>query len=322
MDFGSRRLVLLVLCATALMQPLHANGCVTDQGKIVDWYVALRVPNSRTYLIYEPKSRSFRKTTEVLLQKGIAALNEENSQTMLWNDQTSTGNGGSSKAHAKGILHFNPEMGGFFMVHSIPHFVDISNDIFDPATRETSSYGQSIACVSLNSEEQAQTVIDHVLAQNSYIYYNTFEGVSAAKPRSDRLISDMPSDFLLVTKTSVSREHPFEDLLREEFETTWLVSTWGRPYKESDCGSRYKISNVLLKTVNAQSVKNTQDHSKWAISYGDTQNWVCVGDLNHMDSQATRGGSFLCKDDVSLHHAMLDLVVADECDLVSKAYAA
>ena len=43
----------------------------------------------------------------------------------------------------------------------------------------------------------------------------------------------------------------------------------------------------------------TVDHSKWAIT-SDIQNWLCIGDMNRMDSQNTRGGGTECFDNASM----------------------
>lgn len=44
--------------------------------------------------------------------------------------------------------------------------------------------------------------------------------------------------------------------------------------------------------------KETYDHSKWALAGDD--GFVCFGDMNRMDSQWKRGGSFYCLADKNL----------------------
>lgn len=311
------RLVSSLILGLVLLSGLSlAHKCITDQGKTVDWFVSLRVPNSRVYLVYEPGMSGFRTSDESLLKKTTDQLSFTQGRVLLWNDQTVNKTASSSKAHAKGVLHFDDVTGGFLFVHSIPHFVDNSDGIFNPTTRETSMYGQSIVCISLDSEEQVNIVIDHVMAQNSAVYMNTFPNSVRPRPKVNRMVSKMPFNFKLVTKTSVSAENPFEDMLVDHFQTGWLVNTWGRPYMNSTCGTDHKVSNIIFKSLNSMTMKYTQDHSKWALSYGDDRRIVCIGDLNHMESQATRGGSFLCIDNLSLYRAFYATLLSDDCQII------
>lgn len=302
-------LVLIVMLA----KNAAAHRCINELGHEVDWFVSLRVPNSRRYLVYEPGLSGFRNTTEVLLDKAVSGLSLSSGHVMLWNDQTVFKTASSSKAHAKGILNFDENWGGFLLIHSIPHFVDTSEGHFDHTTRETSMYGQSLVCVSLNSMAEANTVIDHVISQNSNVYNNTFLNTVRPRAKTERMISQMPHGFSLVTKTSMGEEHPFEDLLSDHFKTNWMVNTWGRPYKPSSCGTKFKVSNIIMKNLDSYVMKFTQDHSKWAISYGDHRRLVCIGDLNHMDSQAKRGGSYLCIDNEGLYRTFFNTILEDEC---------
>lgn len=225
-DFVRFGRALALMVALLVLSQSNVAQCINDLGQTVNWFVSLRVPNSRIYLVYEPGLMNFRTATEALLGNAVSKLSLNSGRVMIWNDQTAFKTASSSKAHAKGVLHFDDQSGGFVMLHSIPHFVDTSEGHFDSKTRETSMYGQSIVCVSLNSLSQANTVIDHVMAQNSLVYNNTFENTVKPRPKVDRMISSMPHGFTMVTKTSISEEQPFEDLLLDHFKISWMVSTW------------------------------------------------------------------------------------------------
>lgn len=311
-DFRLLALAVFLLTSSSVL----THKCTNEKGEKVDWYVSLRVPNSRTYLVYEPGMTGFRQADEKLLQKTTELLSFTKGKVMLWNDQTINKTASSSKAHAKGILHWDDETGGFLLIHSIPHFVDISDNIFKSTTRESSMYGQSMICVSLDRLAEVTTVIDHIMSQNANIYLNTFEGTSRPKPKVNKMVSYVPFGFKLVTKTSISDENPFEDLLSGEYNVGWLVNTWGRPYMQSACNGEYKVSNINFKSLNSVTMKYTQDHSKWALSYGDERRIVCIGDLNHMESQSDRGGSFLCIDHLNLYRAIYETLLNDDCQIV------
>jgi hypothetical protein len=72
----------------------------------------------------------------------------------------------------------------------------------------------------------------------------------------------------------------------------------------------YDSMNVAEVTINA-NVKwtSTKDHSKWGISY-DIPNWVCIADINRMDSQTGRGGGAFCFQNSSLYYSILGFISA------------
>jgi hypothetical protein len=292
-------------------------GCVNDRGQYVDWYVALRVPNSRVYLIYEPSTKSFRPTNELLLKQIVDQLSFSQNKFAMWNDQTVLGDAPSSKAHAKGFVHYEEGKKGFVYVHSIPQFVNTTknNNSFDYVTRETSNYGQSIVCVSISTKQEVSAVLAHLNAERANIYASTFTIPTRVDPTVPTMTSDFNFGFKLVTKTTFNSQMPFEEMLVNQYKVSWLANTWGRPWTKSTCNSQYKISNVNLKNLGGVVMKTTQDHSKWALSFGDNRRIVCIGDLNHMDSQAARGGSFFCKEDPDLYRAFYSMLLEDDCQV-------
>lgn len=112
----------------------------------------------------------------------------------------------------------------------------------------------------------------------------------------------------IVYCATFSRKHlntidVYSGVVAPTLESHLLVSTWRNgaggkvPLHLND--SRI-VANIEMLTFNLGlhgwvTVKNTADHSKWAISLlrrGDR--YVCVGSLNRMFSQYTRGGETLC----------------------------
>ena len=311
----NRSVLVFVVCLASCLGAARAYGCTNHRGEEVDWYVALRVPSSRRYLVFQRGAGQFEETDEQLLAEAIGKLSFTENKLLVWNDQTVDGTASTTKAHSKGFLHYQPGKNGFLFLHSIPHFIDTTDNLFKSKTRETSSYGQSLVCVTLSSPDQVQTAINHAVAQFSNFYEDTFGLPKREKPAVQTMVADFPFGFTLITKTSESDEHPFEDMLVKHFKVGWLVNTWSRPYKSESCGSAVKVSNVIFKSLGGFVSKSTQDHSKWALSYGDQRRIVCVGDLNHMESQAKRGGSFLCIDDASLYREMFAFLLNDSCQI-------
>ena len=67
----------------------------------------------------------------------------------------------------------------------------------------------------------------------------------------------------------------------------------------------YDSMNVDEITFNSDVLwPETKDHSKWGISY-DIPNWVCIGDINRMYSQNTRGGGTYCFQNQDLYLSIL-----------------
>lgn len=100
------------------------------------------------------------------------------------------------------------------------------------------------------------------------------------------------TQFRYITKAVNYIVDPYEDILAPLFRSSWIVESWGRPYKADVCNSTYSIINNEQVTYVTPS-KNTEDHSKWAVS-ADIGGLICMSGLNHMSSQRNRGGSFIC----------------------------
>lgn len=63
------------------------------------------------------------------------------------------------------------------------------------------------------------------------------------------------------------------------------------------------------------SWKYTDDHSKWGVSTGSSSSpWVCVSDMNRMESQWVRGGGTVCFKNTGLWKALSGVITnADSC---------
>jgi len=101
----------------------------------------------------------------------------------------------------------------------------------------------------------------------------------------------------------------YEDLAEPGIQSGMLLETWqnGSGGKmPSFCTPEYKYDsmNILSMAFN-QNVAWTEskDHSKWGIS-SDVANWVCIGDINRMYSQNTRGGGTYCFQNKSLYTSL------------------
>ena len=88
------------------------------------------------------------------------------------------------------------------------------------------------------------------------------------------------------------------DLVAPMLKVGLLVETWpnGKGRMKSRCRDSFPVENVESLTFTPEKVNFTthHDHSKWAISLDKSRPFVCIGDINRMDSQTHRAGGTVC----------------------------
>ena len=229
----------------------------------------------------------------------------------MYNDQTPSGSTSSSRAHAKGVLSFDARR-GFWFIHSVPRFA--ANQANGYAYEEgQTTYGQSMLCMTLGLSD-----INTVASQLQINYVNDYDTnlppfapqaltdiVNGDSASSDSNIAtirgNMGTEFTVFAKSKNWGKDLWEDLVAPRLGSGLYVETWMRPYMDSVC-SPYKVENIKQLSISGVEWKETQDHAKWAIS-SDGQT-VCVGDINRMESQRTRGGGCSCFTNPSLNAAL------------------
>ena len=103
----------------------------------------------------------------------------------------------------------------------------------------------------------------------------------------------------------------FEDGLTAYLKSNLVAETWGRPLENKWCGRPYTVTNVQQVVVGQVTWGEQDDHSKW-VSAGNQ--YACFGDMNRMESQWKRGGSFFCMESSSLAGALRRTIVhQDSC---------
>jgi Deoxyribonuclease II len=305
------KIALLLMFASAA----QTSRCVNENGTYVNWFVALREPNSKDYLFFDSWSTSFRTLEdEKFLQKLFQQVDVSNSQLILWNDEPGRAPkspvkvefpGEGKFAHDKGMLHRSATGGGFYLLHSVPGFPSIDNKVLTPSTPRGPVYGQSMLCISLSDPMSFDRIWKHLAAQKSQVYYNSFK--LTVPPVTKKAVEDTdidPKNFRMITKT-VKNDYdlPYEDILVPILKTGWLIESWGRPYLPDTTVGSYQVINNLQVTINSHNYTNTQDHSKYAVALNEVD-LVCFGGLNHQLSQIYRGGSFVCFSNSHLYNQL------------------
>jgi deoxyribonuclease-2 len=100
----------------------------------------------------------------------------------------------------------------------------------------------------------------------------------------------------------------WNDLVGPTLKDDMDVETWIRgsvpPMIDSDgIHKTFDIKFIDLRPLGAYwAWPESKDHAKWGITYKN--NWVCVGDINHMISQQNRGGGTIAFQDAKLWQAL------------------
>merc|ERR1712080_122012 len=91
----------------------------------------------------------------------------------------------------------------------------------------------------------------------------------------------------------------YADLVAPSLQVPRAVETWPNdPGKmPSRCQPPFIVENVNemdFVELDDDDFTTKHDHAKWAISLDVKRPYVCIGDINRMDTQRKRGGGTLC----------------------------
>jgi deoxyribonuclease-2 len=257
----------------------------------------------------------------------------------IYNDEPTTGQSvSSSYAHAKGILVSSETNGGFWLLHSMPNWPNTIGNT-TPGVFPSLTYAQSLICISLDSYNSNQ-VAGNLMIDHPFIYSSV---------NSPELASVMPlmSDWLnSVKSSSTSNASMFESLDGKKFNQFAKSGSWGKdlwddlvaPHYEAEmnvetwrngeggrmssiCGQNGSKSNEEYSVYEVASISmpdgiswsGTEDHSKWGATLSTSSSLVsCVGDINRMCSQESRGGGAICSDNLNLWKAFDSIIKSQE----------
>lgn len=307
------RSIFFAVLAVLFIQGAFSHSCVNERGEAVEWFAAFRIPGGRTHAMWDSPSGPFRiLPDETFLSNLLSPVDLTADSVALWNDGKPSSKSKrilltrrTQTAHDKGILYRKADSHqGFLLIHSVPEFPEVVEEkTLDPKTPSGSIYGQSMICISLTSKESYETILKHVEFENGDTYFNNFEKVTVEQT-TDYISSFIEGNYFeLVTKSSQSDAAPFEDILREKYQTGWQMETWGRPYADNTIVRGRRIINNEKVKWDGEIFKRTKDHSKYALAL-DEENLICIGGMNHMESQKKRGGQFVCFRNPNLYYEL------------------
>tara|TARA_R110000868_G_scaffold266583_1_gene525804 strand:+ start:13742 stop:14806 length:1065 start_codon:yes stop_codon:yes gene_type:complete len=238
---------------------------------------------------------------------------------------------GGDFGHTKGVIGFNQKT-GFWLIDSVPKFPSVATQQYSyPDTATT--YGQSLLCVSINTDQlpviakQLQYSYPHIYSAHmpsTWQLRSTFSRLwqvmqyqgMQEKPRysEQTFYSQAQQPFVSIVKSYPENTHLFYEYVASYFKQPLLAETWLRGQQEGSVCQPYVVNDVETlaypsHTTPRYAWKETQDHSKWAVSNKAGGSLVCVGDLNRMRSQRHRAGGTVCIKSQALHQAMYPMVV-------------
>ncbi len=223
--------------------------------------------------------------------------------------------------HTKGVLAFDTATKtALWLLHSWPKYADPG-----ATGMPTPMYGQTYLCISLDlaslskvaaqmaNHQQPQTYLAHIPASldKSDPLYRLTQPLEP-KPAADSSVLDLKSRgglaFKVIAKNREWKKDFWNDLVGPTLGDDMDVETWIRgpipPMVDSDgIHKTFDIKFIDLRPLGASwAWPETKDHAKWGITYKN--NWVCVGDINRMISQQTRGGGTIAFQNATLWQAL------------------
>jgi deoxyribonuclease-2 len=314
---------------------VNALSCLDEDGKAVDYWVALKHPNGGEYDYFDEFSSAFKKGDGDLTTKNTGSIgntfgqvydNPDEIAYIMYNDEDPQSKSHASRAHSKGVAAFDSKQ-GFWVVHSIPRFPPNTTVGWSDGGLESDKFGQSFLCVTYDLDQ-----MDKVAAQLRIIYpaqydWNMPKSLEDSVPEFTNLVDDKAdktketsivdlksaggTTFTSFAKSKDWGKNLYADLVAPELKSDLYVETWQNGATSNViptfCPSKgYKIYNVMDVASTDEAWKSTQDHSKWCVTVDEGS--ACIGGINRQFSQETRGGGTVCLENKKLWSGMSDFV--------------
>ena len=256
--------------------------------------------------------------------------------------------------HTKGLFAFDYiNDNGFWITHSIPLFplgpkqtneyIGLGSNAF--------TYAQNALCLSVSADTinniaskfllnrpqiydyKLITDEDEDINKNIYKYENIKRLIDGEYSKvklcdSTYLETKEGTRFTLYAKSAEWNNDLYSECVTPSIEDTLWVETWirGSVIGPSCPLSKYDTLDVKYldfvinnddidsKIYSSNRWSESQDHSKWAIT--ENKNIICMGDINRMTTQYSRGGGTVCFEDEILHSIFKQAITkTNECKL-------
>uniref|UniRef100_A0A1B6LW25 Uncharacterized protein n=2 Tax=Graphocephala atropunctata TaxID=36148 RepID=A0A1B6LW25_9HEMI len=258
--------------------------------------------------------------------------NSQDALYILYNDQPPVGNTSLERGHTKGVV-FAEDSGGFWLVHSVPHYPPLPNTTHYTYPHSGLKNGQSYLCITL-PPDQLELVGTQLMYNEPHIFANlTSPDLGALYPlltkaalgsevksppwyHTQILKTESGTNFSSFAKASKFQKDLYSDWVVTVLNVSVLAETWpnGPGRLNSSCQLPFRVENVdsIGLSIVGDPFTSHKDHSKWAVSKTKDEPWVCIGDINRAASQELRGGGTVCVRDASLWEAYFSSVSSVE----------
>lgn len=319
-------ILLCILCSTIC----DGISCRSLRGDTT-WFAMLKPP--RLYnLVYADKEKPFYVhhdvdigswTNPIALTMMPVYVSSE-TQTVngtlnyfMFNDEVPEGQVNFKMGHAKGAVLFD-DASIVYIITSVPHYP--YNDTAGYNFPHTGVYyGQHFFCATFPKSELTKLlyqirmmwpfVYNYKVDQKNLQKYEDLDGIVHNKPLPAASNPSSKVEQLRMTDNTVLDAYNkngtfgadiFSGLISTNFNPPMnlLTETWqnGKSKLPSFCSKNYSVKNVLHVKLFAEhfDYKESQDHSKWAVSADKKDHYICFGGVNRMGSQYRRGGAMYC----------------------------
>ena len=311
----SRILGFLSLLASSL-----ALSCLDESGSPTDYWVAIKAPRGTDYLYYDSSTNVFAPSPNSMNDTTKGALTYTTKQLWnaqayaIWNDGVpNVSNYSYTYGHTKGYFAFDDQADGFLLIHSIPSFpVGPGNSsTYLGLGGNAWTYAQSLLCLSVSAKTLNSVAYKYLLNRpNLYdtLFPSSLEptygnisnlvkgGYTTAKLCASQILTtEGNQEFQLFGKTEEWNNDLYSACVAPTLQSDLWTETWIRGSAE---GPNCPTSGYDTLDINGLDFGNnfdwfeTNDHSKWAIAVN--QSILCIGDINRMTTQYSRGGGTAC----------------------------
>ncbi len=229
---------------------------------------------------------------------------------ILYNDEPPTQNPELTPGHTKGYAAVAPDSSGILVIHSIPKFPTGPGNTSQYIGMESNAweYGQSILCLSLHSSIIAAVLTQmQVNAPQVYDWSTSTQTPQAAADSIQVLGSGTINTSAICTTTTYETQAGMEfhyfakskqwnnelyaACIAPYYQQSFYVESWIRGSAEGpSCTTPNQVYDIQDLDYNGFTLSEYNDHSKWAVS----DSIVCIGDINRMTTQYSRGGGSAC----------------------------
>ena len=304
-------------------------------------WVGLKQPSGTNYLYYEP-GQSLSVSPYSMNDTAHGALTYTTNQLwssdvdsyLVFNDEPPGSTSYNfSFGHTKGYFALASDSTGFYITHSIPAYPTGPSQSPDyiGLGGNAYTYAQNVLCLSVNAStldslsykfqlnrpQIYDSKISNTVAQTYHNISNLAKGkyTTAAICANENLATQGGQIFTIFAKSTQWNNDLYDSCVATRLGSDLWVESWIRGSAEGpNCpSSGYTTLDIQAVDFGSGiSWSETKDHSKWCVAV-NVSTW-CMGDINRMTTQYSRGGGTTCIQDSELFDALVKASIqTDSC---------